>query len=72
MFLDEPDPRLYYGGETAGPIFKAIAERAAAYLGIRPDVTPEMPPPEPATSRAERVAQQTAAPLTPAESRRNF
>jgi cell division protein FtsI/penicillin-binding protein 2 len=72
VFLDEPDPRLYYGGETAGPIFKAIAERAAAYLSIRPDVTPEMPPPEPATSRAERVAQQTAVPLTPAESGRNF
>jgi len=72
VFLDEPDPRLYYGGETAGPIFKAIAERAAAYLGIRPDVTPEMPPEEPATSRVERVAQQTAVPLTPAESGRNF
>ena len=72
VFLDEPDPRLYYGGETAGPIFKAIAERAAAYLTIRPDVTPEMPPPEPVSSRAERVAQQTAVPLTPAESGRNF
>src|SRR5207245_5697620 len=56
VFLDEPDPKVYYGGETAGPIFKAIAERAAAYLGIRPDVAPELPLPEPVPSRAERVA----------------
>ncbi len=73
VFLDEPDPKVYYGGETAGPIFKAIAERAAAYLGIHPDLAPE-PPPEPITGQAQRVAQQTAAstPLTPVESGRNF
>jgi len=69
VFLDEPDPKVYYGGETAGPIFKAIAERAAASLGIRPDVTPELPPPESIPSQAQRVAQQTAVstPLTPVE-----
>jgi len=69
VFLDEPDPKVYYGGETAGPIFKAIAERAAASLGIRPDVTPELPPPDSIPSQAQRVAQQTAVstPLTPVE-----
>src|SRR6185369_12140346 len=60
VFLDEPDPKAYYGGETAAPIFKAIAERAAAYLSIRPDVTPELPPSDLVPTRAESVAQQTA------------
>jgi cell division protein FtsI/penicillin-binding protein 2 len=33
------DPRHgYYGGQVAAPVFKAIAERAANYLNIRPDV----------------------------------
>lgn len=36
VVLDEPKG-LYYGGQTAGPIFKQIAERAASYLNIRPD-----------------------------------
>ena len=66
VFLDEPDPKAYYGGETAGPIFKAIAERAAAYLGLRPDALPETPPPDPSSNRAERVAQTVvSSPLTP-------
>src|SRR5881392_2700417 len=70
VFLDEPDPRLYYGGETAGPIFKAIAERAAAYLGIRPDVTP---PSDQPVSRAEVVAESAASnTLTAARSGGNY
>jgi cell division protein FtsI/penicillin-binding protein 2 len=36
IVLDEPKEG-YYGGAVAGPIFKAIAERAASYLNIRPD-----------------------------------
>jgi cell division protein FtsI/penicillin-binding protein 2 len=35
--LDEPTGD-YYGGLTAAPIFKAIAERTASYLGIKPDL----------------------------------
>ena len=35
--LDEPSGD-YYGGLTAAPIFKAIAERAASYLVIKPDL----------------------------------
>jgi cell division protein FtsI/penicillin-binding protein 2 len=39
VVLDEPQ-RGYYGGQTAAPIFRSIAERAANYLNIRPDVIP--------------------------------
>jgi cell division protein FtsI/penicillin-binding protein 2 len=36
VVLDEPR-QGYYGGQTAAPIFKQIAERTANYLSIRPD-----------------------------------
>jgi cell division protein FtsI/penicillin-binding protein 2 len=36
VMLDEPR-QGYYGGTTAAPTFKQIAERAANYLNIRPD-----------------------------------
>jgi cell division protein FtsI (penicillin-binding protein 3) len=36
VFLDEPQ-NGYYGGQTAAPIFKRIAEPVAKYLSIRPD-----------------------------------
>ncbi len=36
--LEEPDiTKGYYGGQTAAPYFKAVAEQAANYLKIRPD-----------------------------------
>jgi cell division protein FtsI/penicillin-binding protein 2 len=35
--MDDPK-QGYYGGQTAAPLFKEIAERAANYLGIRPDI----------------------------------
>ena len=41
VVMDEP--RLdhgYYGGETAAPIFRDIAQRSANYLSIRPDFLP--------------------------------
>ena len=70
MYLDEPDPRSYYGGETAAPIFRRIAERAAAYLGLRPDVPP---PPEPSPKPVEPIAETGAAnTLTTAQTGRNF
>ena len=37
--IDEPTG-VYYGGQTAAPIFKTIAERTASYLGIIPDQMP--------------------------------
>lgn len=38
IILDEPKEG-YYGGSVAGPIFRQVAERAASYLNIRPDIT---------------------------------
>ncbi|MBA4149655.1 MAG: penicillin-binding protein 2 [Verrucomicrobia bacterium] len=40
IVMDEPK-NGYYGGQTAGPTFKSIAERSARYLNIRPDIEPE-------------------------------
>ncbi len=37
IVMDEPKEG-YYGGQVAGPVFKEIAERAANYLNIRPDI----------------------------------
>ena len=36
VMLDEPK-HGYYGGQTAAPIFKQIAEKTANYLGIQPE-----------------------------------
>ena len=35
--LDEPTGD-YYGGLTAAPVFRAVAERTASYMGIKPDL----------------------------------
>ena len=40
IFLDEPH-NGYYGGVAAAPVFKRVAERAAAYLGLVPDIPEE-------------------------------
>lgn len=38
VLIEEPDRKAgYYGGQTAAPHFKAIAEQVANYLKIRPD-----------------------------------
>ena len=42
IVLDEPKEG-YYGGQVAAPVFKQIAERAASYLNIQPDVQPAKP-----------------------------
>ncbi|MEK7683814.1 MAG: penicillin-binding protein 2 [Verrucomicrobiota bacterium] len=39
VVLDEPQ-HGYYGGETAAPVFRNIAERAGNYLAIRPQFRP--------------------------------
>jgi cell division protein FtsI/penicillin-binding protein 2 len=37
IVLDEPKEG-YYGGQVAAPVFREIAERAANYLNIKPDI----------------------------------
>ena len=38
IMLDEPDAaKGYYGGQTAAPVFRQVAEQVANYLKIRPD-----------------------------------
>lgn len=39
IVLDEPQ-NGHYGGLTAGPTFKEVAERTANYLNIHPDINP--------------------------------
>jgi len=43
VVFDEPK-HGYYGGQTAAPVFKRIAERAANYLKIKPDREMEISP----------------------------
>lgn len=50
IFEQPPEAPEYYGGLVAAPAFKAIAERAARYLGLPPD----LPGPEP-SARAPNV-----------------
>lgn len=38
VVVDEPKLPNYYGSQTAAPAFRNIAERAAKYLAIKPDV----------------------------------
>jgi cell division protein FtsI/penicillin-binding protein 2 len=41
VILDEPDVKKgYYGGTTAAPVFKSVAERTARYLNLKPDIDP--------------------------------
>ena len=42
IVMDEPK-QGYYGGLTAAPVFKQVAERAANYLNIRPDLKDSEP-----------------------------
>lgn len=43
VFIDEPPKGDHYGGAAAGPIFKAMAERAANYLNLKPDIDTAAP-----------------------------
>jgi cell division protein FtsI (penicillin-binding protein 3) len=51
VVLDDPKDG-HYGGDTAGPIFHAIAERAANYLNLKPDIAPEPAEPQILTAAA--------------------
>jgi hypothetical protein len=41
--MDEPPKREHFGGAAAGPVFKAVAERAANYLNLKPEREPALP-----------------------------
>ena len=43
VFIDEPPKGDHFGGAAAGPIFKAIAESAANYLNLKPDIDTAAP-----------------------------
>jgi hypothetical protein len=63
--MDEPR-QGYYGGQTAAPIFRQIAERAANYLNIRPEDAGEPTIPEPdGTAPLENRPIKTADARTP-------
>jgi cell division protein FtsI/penicillin-binding protein 2 len=53
IIMDEPK-QGHYGGIIAAPVFKQVAEQAANYLNIRPDLkSPEPPVAEPLQSAAD-------------------
>jgi cell division protein FtsI/penicillin-binding protein 2 len=60
IVLDEPKEG-YYGGQCAGPVFKEIAERAANYLNIRPDI--EDKPTTPDVIAQAAYGRQTTPPV---------
>jgi cell division protein FtsI/penicillin-binding protein 2 len=51
VVLDDPKDG-HFGGETAAPIFRAIAERAANYLNLKPDIAPIPAEPQVLTATA--------------------
>lgn len=59
--IDEPPARAYYGGQTAAPIFKQIAERIANYLNVRPEENPADPQPGSLAAPANHGVVQSAA-----------
>lgn len=63
--LDEPR-NGHLGGAVAGPVFKAIAERAATYLNIAPDRFPTpVDPVEPAARAVSRHSPNPSRPGAP-------
>jgi cell division protein FtsI/penicillin-binding protein 2 len=61
IIMDEPK-QGHYGGAIAGPVFKQVAEQAANYLNIRPDLkSPEPPVAEPLPSAADLRSSKAVA-----------
>jgi cell division protein FtsI/penicillin-binding protein 2 len=60
VVLDEPK-QGYYGGQTAAPIFKQIAERVANYLNLRPENGEDLPLPESIVEPEQRPIKTAAA-----------
>jgi cell division protein FtsI/penicillin-binding protein 2 len=44
VVIDDPPKHQHFGGKVAGPIFHNIAERAASYFNIKPDIDPDADP----------------------------
>jgi cell division protein FtsI/penicillin-binding protein 2 len=63
VVLDEPK-NGHYGGQTAAPFFKEIAEQAANYLKLKPEKE-ELPPTDVIASAAGRVNTAAATTATP-------
>ena len=63
VMMDEPK-QGYYGGQIAAPVFKAIAERVANYLNIRPEDGEVPPAPGNLAAPAGDRALKTAAAQT--------
>lgn len=60
IIMDEAKRDGYYGGLTAAPVFKQVAERAANYLNIRPDLKDSVPTAkETLTAEADRRPLKT-------------
>ncbi len=60
VFLDEPK-KGRYGGETAAPVFQAMARQAAGYMGIPPVRPAEESPVPPGETLAGRGSLRVAA-----------
>ncbi len=58
VLMDEPKEG-HYGGLVAAPVFHAIAERAANYLNLKPDVEIETPPSPGTTLAAASVGTRS-------------
>jgi cell division protein FtsI/penicillin-binding protein 2 len=59
IILDDPKG-AHYGGQTAAPIFKAIGERAAHYLNLKPEIQPD-----PSTNSPMKTLAVHGRPLPP-------
>ena len=60
VFVDDPDvSKGYYGGSVSGPIFKGIAEKAANYLRLEPELPLEEKP-EPKLKRLPEPGNELA------------
>src|SRR5205807_5015399 len=64
IMMDEPK-QGHYGGQTAAPIFKQIAERVANYLNLRPEDAVEPSVPENLAAPSDNHALKTAAVRSP-------
>jgi len=59
--VDEPDKQIaHLGGAVAAPVFKAMAERIAAYLHLAPDLVPEPGTPPRTRPRSEAPPELAA------------
>jgi len=56
VVMDDPKDG-HYGGEAVAPVFHAIAERAANYLNLKPDIAPEPAEPQIMASAAGKARE---------------